>query len=76
VNDWPRHQKIDDTHEQTLGVWLHGQRIDYRAGRLAPAKEKQLNEILPAWREGRGHRGGGRRSYVDDTNPPPTDFSA
>ncbi|MFF1252635.1 helicase associated domain-containing protein [Pseudarthrobacter sp. NPDC058329] len=60
--DWPRHQKTDDTHERTLGVWLHGQRIDYRAGRLAPAKETKLNELLPGWREGRGYRGGRRAS--------------
>jgi hypothetical protein len=60
--DWPRHQKTDDRHERTLGVWLHGQRIDYRAGRLDPAKEKKLNELLPGWREGRGHRGGRRRT--------------
>lgn len=59
-SDWPRHQKTEDTHERTLGAWLHGQRIDYRAGRLAPAKEKKLNEVLPGWREGRGHRGGRR----------------
>jgi Helicase associated domain len=59
--DWPRHQKTDDTHERTLGVWLHGQRIDYRAGRLDPAKEKMLNEVIPGWREGRGHRGGRRQ---------------
>lgn len=61
--DWPRHQKTDDTHERTLGVWLHGQRIDYRAGRLAPDKEKKLNETLPGWREGRGHRGGRRATH-------------
>lgn len=60
--DWPRHQKTDDKHERSLGVWLHGQRIDYRAGRLAPAKEKKLNELLPGWREGRGHRGGRRKT--------------
>ena len=60
--DWPRHQKTDDRHERTLGVWLHGQRIDYRAARLDPAKEKKLNELLPGWREGRGHRGGRRRT--------------
>jgi hypothetical protein len=60
--DWPRHQKTDDRYERTLGVWLHGQRIEYRAGRLDPAKEKKLNEILPGWREGRGHRGGRRSS--------------
>ncbi|MET3174665.1 UNVERIFIED_ORG: hypothetical protein ABIB52_002516 [Arthrobacter sp. UYCu721] len=58
--DWPRHQKTDDAHERTLGVWLHGQRIDYRAGRLTPTKEKKLNEALPGWRDGRGHRGGRR----------------
>lgn len=58
--DWPRHQKTDDPHERTLGVWLHGQRIDHRAGRLDPAREKKLNEILPGWREGRGHRRGRR----------------
>lgn len=59
--DWPRHQKTDDKRERTLGVWLHGQRIDYRAGRLVPAKEKKLNEVLPGWRDGRGHRGGRRQ---------------
>lgn len=58
--DWPRHQKTDDKHERTLGVWLHGQRIDYRAGRLDPVKEKKLNKALPGWRDGRGHRGGHR----------------
>lgn len=60
--DWPRHQKTDDLNEHALGVWLHGQRIEYRAGRLAPAREKKLNEILPGWREGRGPRGGRRTS--------------
>lgn len=60
--DWPRHQKTDDLNERILGVWLHGQRIEYRAGRLDPAREKKLNEILPGWREGRGHRGGRRAS--------------
>lgn len=59
--DWPRHQKTDDVQERTLGVWLHSQRIDYRAGRLDPGKEQKLNELLPGWREGRGHRGGRRR---------------
>jgi hypothetical protein len=28
-------------------VWLHGQRIDYRAGSLSPAKKNELNEVLP-----------------------------
>lgn len=56
--EWPRHQKTDDRQERTLGVWLHQQRIDYRAGRMDPAKEEQLNRLLPGWQEGRGHRGG------------------
>jgi hypothetical protein len=56
--DWPRHQKTDDRVERTLGVWLHTQRIDYRAGKLSSAKEYSLNEVLPGWREGRGRRGG------------------
>lgn len=60
--DWPRHQKTDDSHERKLGVWLHGQRIDYRAGRLEAAREQKLNDLLPGWREGRGHRGGRRRT--------------
>jgi hypothetical protein len=62
--DWPRHQKTDDAYERTLGVWLHGQRIDHRAGRLAPAKEKKLNEVLPGWRDGRGHRVGRREARL------------
>lgn len=52
-NDWPRHQKTDHPEELTLGVWLHTQRIDRRAGKLNAAKEKQLNEFLPGWRQGR-----------------------
>lgn len=60
--DWPRHQKTDDAQERALGVWLHGQRIDYRAGRLDPTKLKKLNELLPGWMEGRGHRGGRRQT--------------
>ncbi|MFP3460073.1 helicase associated domain-containing protein [Arthrobacter globiformis] len=54
--EWPRHQKTDDRQERTLGVWLHQQRIDYRAGRMDPTKEEQLNRLLPGWREGRGGR--------------------
>ena len=56
--DWPRHQKTDDRAERTLGVWLHTQRMDYRAGKLSSNREFLLNEVLPGWREGRGHRGG------------------
>ncbi|MCD5342803.1 helicase associated domain-containing protein [Arthrobacter sp. AK04] len=63
--DWPRHQKTDDRDERTLGVWLHGQRIDYRAGKLDPDREEKLNELLPGWREGRG-----RRNRRRTPNPP------
>lgn len=59
--DWPRHQKTQDADERVLGVWLHGQRINYNQGKLAKEKESQLNEVLPGWREGR-RRTGGRRS--------------
>ena len=51
--EWPRHQKTDDPVERTLGVWLHGQRINYNHGRLAPEKKSQLDKVLPGWREGR-----------------------
>lgn len=56
-NDWPRHQKTDDRDERTLGVWLHSQRIDARAGKLTAIKEKQLNGVIPGWRQGRQRRG-------------------
>lgn len=52
-NDWPRHNKTDDQEERTLGVWLHTQRMDHRSGALTPAKEAQLNETVPGWRQGR-----------------------
>ena len=55
---WPRHQKTDDQDERTLGVWLHQQRIDHRAGRMDPAKEEKLNRLLPGWQEGRARSGG------------------
>ena len=60
-NDWPRHQKTDDREERVLGVWLHTQRIDSRAGKLTAGKEKQLNKAIPGWREGRVRRGGNSR---------------
>lgn len=63
--EWPRHQKTDDQEERTLGVWLHSQRIDYRAGRMDPAKEEKLNRFVPGWREGRGRRGGRRRRELN-----------
>ncbi|MDQ0825562.1 hypothetical protein QFZ60_001735 [Arthrobacter sp. B2I5] len=56
-NDWPRHNKTDDQEERTLGVWLHTQRIDARAGKLTAAKEAQLNTVIPGWRAGRVRRG-------------------
>ncbi|TLM80778.1 helicase associated domain-containing protein [Pseudarthrobacter sp. NamE5] len=59
--DWPRHQKTPDTAERVLGVWLHGQRINYNQGKLAPEKEVLLDEHLPGWREGRRRTGGRRR---------------
>ncbi|TQJ36731.1 helicase associated domain-containing protein [Arthrobacter sp. SLBN-122] len=55
--DWPRHNKTEDQDERTLGVWLHTQRIDARAGKLTAAKKKQLNDVIPGWREGRVRRG-------------------
>lgn len=59
--DWPRHQKTPDADERVLGVWLHGQRINYNQGKLATEKESLLNQVLPGWREGRRRTGGRRR---------------
>lgn len=56
-NDWPRHHRTEDQDERILGVWLHTQRIDYRAGKLDQAKEQQLDELIPGWRHGRTRRG-------------------
>lgn len=60
-NDWPRHNKTEDHEERVLGVWLHTQRMDYRAGKLTPAKETRLNEVIPGWRQGRQRRGANSR---------------
>jgi len=57
-HEFPRHNKTNDQEERTLGVWLHTQRIDHRAGKLTPAKEQQLNTVIPGWRQGRQRRGG------------------
>lgn len=57
----PRHQKTDDPLERTLGVWLHGQRINLNHGKLAREKKSRLDQDLPGWREGRP-RGGRRRA--------------
>lgn len=55
-NDWPRHNKTNDQAERVLGVWLHTQRTNYRAGKLAAVKENQLNTTIPGWRQGRVKR--------------------
>ncbi|MET3206289.1 UNVERIFIED_ORG: hypothetical protein ABIB21_003108 [Arthrobacter sp. UYEF13] len=60
-NDWPRHKDFEAEHERVLGVWVHVQRISRRDGTLTAVREAQLNEFLPGWREGRGHRGDRRR---------------
>jgi hypothetical protein len=62
----PRHQKTDDSLESTLGVWLHGQRINYNHGKLAPEKKSRLDKVLPGWREGRPRGGGRRPHFVTD----------
>lgn len=61
-NELPRHGKTDDKDERALGVWLHTQRIGYRAGTLTAAKEAQLNQLIPGWRDGRprGRRRGAK----------------
>jgi hypothetical protein len=55
-NDWPRHAKTSDQNERALGVWLHTQRINDRAGTLDPARRKQLDTVIPGWRQGRPRR--------------------
>lgn len=64
--EWPRHQKTDDPQERTLGVWLHGQRINYNRGKLTLEKKLQLDKVLPGWREGRPRGGGRRRNSQTD----------
>jgi hypothetical protein len=60
-NDWPRHNKTNDPLERMLGVWLHVQRINDRAGKLEPAKKVQLDKVIPGWRQGRARRGANNR---------------
>lgn len=62
--EFPRHQKTDDPLERTLGVWLHGQRINYNHGKLPREKKSLLDKVLPGWREGRP-RGRRRASQSD-----------
>lgn len=52
---------VQSSDELTLRARLNGQRRDHRAGKLDPAKGKKLNELLPGWRQGPGHRGGRRK---------------
>lgn len=52
-NDWPRHNKTNDQSERVLGVWLHVQRINDRAGKLEAAKKDRLDKVIPGWRQGR-----------------------
>ncbi|MEW1810476.1 helicase associated domain-containing protein [Pseudarthrobacter phenanthrenivorans] len=72
-HDWPRHNKTNDQTERVLGVWLHTQRIDYRAGKLTAAKETRLNEVIPGWRQGRARRGKNSQPHIsavpDPTSP-------
>jgi hypothetical protein len=60
-NDWPRHNKTNDPLERMLGVWLHVQRINDRAGKLEPAKKDQLDKVIPGWRQGKARRGANSR---------------
>ncbi|MDQ0923372.1 hypothetical protein QF038_001880 [Pseudarthrobacter sp. W1I19] len=66
-NDWPRHNKTNDQSERVLGVWLHVQRINDRAGKLDPAKKTKLDEIIPGWRQGRARRGANSRPGSADS---------
>lgn len=66
-NDWPRHNKTVVKEERVLGVWLHGQRINYRKGALDAAKEAQMDAVLPGWRQGRPR---GRRRRRDPSQAP------
>ncbi|MUU70536.1 helicase associated domain-containing protein [Pseudarthrobacter sp. GA104] len=67
-NDWPRHNKTDDQGERVLGVWLHVQRMNERAGKLDPAKKAQLDEVIPGWRQGRPRRGPNSRPCTPGTS--------
>lgn len=60
---------VQSSDELTLGARLNGQRRDHRAGKLDPAKGKKLNELLPGWRQGRGHRGGRRKPKGQSAAP-------
>jgi hypothetical protein len=66
-NGWPRHNKTNDPLERMLGVWLHVQRINDRAGRLDPAKRTQLDAVIPGWRQGRARRGANSRPKSADS---------
>ena len=45
-HELPRHNKTDNQEERTLGVWLHTQRIDHRAGKLTPYLNSIRAQVL------------------------------
>lgn len=65
--DWPRHNKTNVAEERILGVWLHVQRINWRAGRLEASMEAELNSEIPGWRQGRA-RGRRRRTAEEPSD--------
>lgn len=72
-NDWPRHQRTDDQVERKLGVWLHTQRIDYRAGKLTATREAELNDVIPGWRQGRTRRAASSQRAGQEPTAPGSD---
>ncbi|WP_411375752.1 helicase associated domain-containing protein [Arthrobacter sp. MPF02] len=71
-HDWPRHNKTSDQTERVLGVWLHTQRIDYRAGKLTAARKNQLNEMIPGWRQGSARRRASSEPHIPAAPGPPS----
>lgn len=47
---WPRFRNSVDEDERVLGVWLHGQRQAFGAGRLTVEQVGQLDAAAPDWR--------------------------
>jgi hypothetical protein len=50
-NGWLRHKKPETEPERLLGVWLHVQRINALKGKMDPAREAKLNDLVPGWRK-------------------------
>ena len=46
---WPRF-KSTDSHERTIGIWLHGRRQDANEGILGPSLRADLDLEIPGWR--------------------------